>query len=101
IGESEGVHFIAMEYIEGKTLAARISGRPLEPAEIVEIGLQVADALEDAHSKGITHRDIKPANLMLTHRGEVKVLDFGVAKVARNDEGILSGDWTVEPVTAV
>jgi eukaryotic-like serine/threonine-protein kinase len=83
IGESTGVHFIAMEYVEGKTLAAKISGRPLEPAEIVEIGLQVADALDDAHSKGIIHRDIKAANLMLTRRGEVKVLDFGLAKVTR------------------
>ena len=83
IGESDGVHFIAMEYVEGKTLAAKISGRPLKPAEIVEIGLQVADALDDAHSKGITHRDIKPANLMLTRRGEVKVLDFGLAKMTR------------------
>jgi Tol biopolymer transport system component/serine/threonine protein kinase len=92
IGESEGLHFIAMEYVEGKTLAARISGRPLGTAEIVEIGLQVADALEDAHSKGITHRDIKPANLMLTRRGEVKVLDFGLAKVTHPEGQNLSSD---------
>jgi Tol biopolymer transport system component/serine/threonine protein kinase len=92
IGESEGVHFIAMEYVEGKTLAAKISGRPLEPSEIVGIGLQVADALDDAHSKGIIHRDIKPANLMLTRRGEVKVLDFGLAKVTRPEGQNVASD---------
>jgi Tol biopolymer transport system component/serine/threonine protein kinase len=81
IGEADGVHFIAMEYVEGQTLAAKIAGRPLETAEIVEIAVQVADALEEAHSRGITHRDIKPANLMLKPRGQVKVLDFGLAKV--------------------
>jgi len=73
----------------------------MTPPEVVDIAVQAADALDLAHAKGITHRDIKPANLMLTHRGNVKVLDFGVAKVARNDEGRLNGDWTVEPVTAV
>jgi len=73
----------------------------MTPPEVVDIAVQAADALDLAHAKGITHRDIKPANLMLTHRGVVKVLDFGVAKVARSDEGSLNGDWTVEPVTAV
>src|SRR5262245_697158 len=81
IGEAEGVNFIAMEYIEGRTLAAEINGRPLDAAKIIEIGIQIADALDEAHSKGITHRDIKPANLMLTARGQVKVLDSGLAKV--------------------
>jgi len=100
VGESEGISFIAMEHVEGETLLARISRR-LTPPEVVDIAVQAADALDLAHAKGITHRDIKPANLMLTHRGNVKVLDFGVAKVARNDEGSLSSDWTVEPVTAV
>jgi len=100
VGESDGISFIAMEHVEGETLLARISRR-MTPPEVVDIAVQAADALDLAHAKGITHRDIKPANLMLTHRGNVKVLDFGVAKVARNDEGILSGDWTVEPVTAV
>ena len=83
IGKSDEFHFIAMEYVEGQTLAAKISGRPLPIAEIVDIGLQVADALDEAHRKGITHRDIKPANLMLTSREQVKVLDFGLAKVTR------------------
>jgi TolB-like protein/predicted Ser/Thr protein kinase len=81
IGEADGVHFIAMEYVEGQSLAAKIGGRPLDPAEIVDIAVQVADVLEEAHNKGITHRDIKPANIMLKPRGQVKVLDFGLAKV--------------------
>jgi serine/threonine protein kinase len=100
VGESDGISFIVMEHVEGDTLQARISRRMIPP-EVVDIAVQAADALDLAHAKGITHRDIKPANLMLTHRGNVKVLDFGVAKLARNDEGILSGDWSVEPVTAV
>ena len=83
IGEGESVRFIAMEYVEGQTLAAKINGQPLAIKEIVEIGSQIADALDEAHSKGITHRDIKPANVMLTPRGQVKVLDFGLAKIAR------------------
>lgn len=100
VGESDGISFIVMEHVEGETLLARISRR-MTPPEVVDIAVQAADALDLAHAKGITHRDIKPANLMLTHRGNVKVLDFGVAKVARYDEGSLNGDWTVEPVTAV
>lgn len=100
VGESDGISFIVMEHVEGETLLARI-GRRLTPPEVVDIAVQAADALDLAHAKGITHRDIKPANLMLTHRGNVKVLDFGVAKVACNDEGSLNGDWTVEPVNAV
>ncbi len=83
ISEAETVCFIAMEYVEGQTLAAKINGQPLAINEVVEIGGQIADALDEAHSKGITHRDIKPANVMLTPRGQVKVLDFGLAKIAR------------------
>ena len=100
IGKSEGISFIVMEHVEGETIMARM-GRPLTPSEVVDIAVQAADALDLAHAKGITHRDIKPANLMLTHRGNVKVLDFGVAKMAHNDEGSLNGDWTIEPVTGV
>lgn len=83
IGAAEGISFIAMEYVEGQSLAAKIKGQPLAIKEIVELGSQIADALDEAHSKGITHRDIKPANVMLTPRGQVKVLDFGLAKITR------------------
>ena len=76
IGQSHGLHFIAMEYVEGQSLAQKMTGKPLELKEVLEIGIQVADALEEAHRKGITHRDIKPVNLMLTPTGQVKVLDF-------------------------
>jgi eukaryotic-like serine/threonine-protein kinase len=92
IGKSDEFHFIAMEYVEGQTLAAKISGRPLPIAEIVDIGIQVADALDEAHRKGITHRDIKPANLMLTSREQVKILDFGLAKVVRPEGQPIGSD---------
>ena len=85
IGESEGLHFLAMEYIEGETLESRLSGDPLPLAEIVSIGVQVAGALEAAHARNIVHRDIKPANLMIGPRGHVTVLDFGLAKFIADD----------------
>ena len=100
VGESDGIHFIVMEHVEGETIAARI-GRQFTPWEVVDVAVQAADALDVAHAKGITHRDIKPANLMLTLRGHVKVLDFGVAKMARGDEASPNGDWNVEALTAV
>jgi len=80
IGDAGGSHFLAMEYIEGETLESRLTGDPLPMAEIVSIGVQVADALEGAHGRGIVHRDIKPANLMIGARGHLTVLDFGLAK---------------------
>ena len=82
VGDFEGAHFIAMEYIDGETLGRRIAGKPLPGAELIEIAAQAADALDEAHAKGIVHRDIKPGNIMLTPRGQVKVLDFGLAKLA-------------------
>ena len=81
IGESEGSDFIAMEYVDGESLAARLSRGPLPLREAVQAGIQVADALDEAHTRGIIHRDIKSANLMRTERGLIKVLDFGLAKI--------------------
>ena len=82
IGEAEGVTFIAMEYIEGVTLDKKISAGPVAASEIVDISIQIADALDDAHGRGVVHRDIKSANIMITPRGQVKVLDFGLAKAS-------------------
>src|SRR5215813_5051693 len=88
VTEEDSRSFIVMQYVEGETLAARIQRKPLELREAVDIAAQVADALAEAHSVGIIHRDIKPENIMITARGQVKVMDFGLATVI-NDKGML------------
>ncbi len=113
IGEDDGQPFIVMELMEGQTLKHLIEGAPLKPDMLLDLGIQIAGALEAAHAKGITHRDIKPANIFVTNSGQAKVLDFGLAKVApkRRREAVavsndatalgLSGDHLTSPGSAL
>ena len=99
VGEWNGESFIVMQYVEGETLADRIVRKPFDLAESIEVAVQVADALSEAHSQGIVHRDIKPQNIMLTLRGQAKVMDFGLARLTPQESGIDSGVDTRSTLT--
>jgi non-specific serine/threonine protein kinase len=109
IERNELQHFIVMELLVGQTLAARMNGQPMDVEAILPLAVQMADALESAHAKGVVHRDIKPANMFLTDRGQLKILDFGLAKIAQSqttqaadgDRTLAAGDELTSPGSAV
>jgi serine/threonine-protein kinase len=91
VGEEAGHSYIVMQYVEGETLSSRLKKKPLELSELLEVAVQIADALAEAHARGIIHRDIKPQNIMITPRGQAKVMDFGLAKLCA-DEALLTSE---------
>jgi serine/threonine protein kinase/Flp pilus assembly protein TadD len=99
VNEDGDTVFIVMQYIEGETLAARLLDSPMTPDEVIDVGIQVGEALSEAHSRGVIHRDIKPQNVIITPRGQVKVLDFGLARVAQAEDTIGPEAKTVTQLT--
>jgi non-specific serine/threonine protein kinase len=97
IEQDAGRSFIVMELVEGESLATRVAGNPMPVAQVLDLGIQMADALEAAHAKGIVHRDLKPMNMMVTSRGQLKILDFGLAKFEHNEASAQTTSPTAPP----